>query len=91
MIFCAGRYVDFKRKSLYLIESDISSERCRSGLTGAPGERVYLWVPWVRIPPFPQSDKPESGKSIPNSYISKEHPPVSTGGKYFKYGTERFR
>ena len=29
------------------------AERCWSGLSGTPGERVWLLSPWVRIPPSP--------------------------------------
>src|SRR3990172_11762681 len=35
-----------------------AAEGCQSGRSGTPGERLYLRVPWVRIPPPPPVSPP---------------------------------
>ncbi len=45
-----------RRPTSYLVPlTSIRAEGCQSGRLGTPGERVYLRVPWVRIPPPPPS------------------------------------
>ncbi len=50
---------------LFFRTAFIVKERCRSGLTGTPGKRVYLKrVPGVRIPLSPQNAKAKKSKIL---------------------------
>src|SRR3989304_5648710 len=55
----------------------LTAEGCQSGRSGTPGERVYLRVPWVRIPPPPPRGR---GGGPPAGVLGVFfHPPAPPG------------